>query len=431
MKKIFLIIATITLSYASKAQSITIPDANLLSALIDAGVDTSNDGQIDTSEALIITTLSLNNKSISNMTGIEVFTNLTALECPYNQINNLDLSLLTKLTTLECSNNLLTNLDVTAQPDLSVLSASNNNLGMIDLSSSPNLTRVYLQSNDLQELDLRGLTQLNTLFCTSNANLTTICVHDVQTANSSNFNKDASANWSDTCPRYIHIPDANLLSALIDAGVDTSGDGKITISEALLINTLSLNNKSIADMTGIEEFINLTGLDCPYNQIDSLDISSLTQLTTLDCSNNLLTSLNVSSQPDLSVLSASNNSLTTIDVSSSLDLTRLYLQNNDLVELDLKGLTLLNTLFCTDNVNLTTICVDNIQTANSSNYNKDALAEWSVCTPLALANSDTDDHLEVLKAYNLSGQEVPVTTKGEVIILLYSNGHREKTVRLD
>ena len=64
---------------------------------------------------------------------------------------------------------------------------------------------------------------------------------------------------------------------------------------------------------------------------------------------------------------------------------------------------------------------------NTTNWLKDASASWSTGCTVGLEEKVAEQGLTILKAYNLQGQEVPVDTRGEVIILLYDNGTREKT----
>ena len=97
----------------AEAQVVTIPDANFKAALIAKGVDGNSDGQIQTSEALAVGTLDVGNKSISDLTGIQSFTNLTTLYCDSNNLTNLDVTKNILLTKLECGSNKLASLDVT------------------------------------------------------------------------------------------------------------------------------------------------------------------------------------------------------------------------------------------------------------------------------------------------------------------------------
>lgn len=75
--------------------------------------------------------------------------------------------------------------------------------------------------------------------------------------------------------QYTAIPDANFEQKLIDLGVDSEGtlDGQILTTDATAQNgTLNVSSSSIADLTGIEAFINLTQLNCSVNQLTSLDV---------------------------------------------------------------------------------------------------------------------------------------------------------------
>jgi len=73
----------------------------------------------------------------------------------------------------------------------------------------------------------------------------------------------------------VNIPDSNFKTYLVgETLINTNGDSEIQVSEANTFNgTIWCENLNIADLTGIEYFINLTGLYCPYNQITALDIS--------------------------------------------------------------------------------------------------------------------------------------------------------------
>ena len=79
----------------------------------------------------------------------------------------------------------------------------------------------------------------------------------------------------------INIPDDNFLNALIELGVDTDGDGKVSLLEAEVITDLMVPGKNISDLTGIEKFVNLDSLPCRFNQLTSLDVSNNADLTTL------------------------------------------------------------------------------------------------------------------------------------------------------
>jgi Leucine-rich repeat (LRR) protein len=81
------------LSVAAFGQNTLIPDPNFEQALIDLGYDTAPiNGSVPTANISSVTNLSVIDKNISDLTGIEDFTALTVLGCSNNQISNLDLS---------------------------------------------------------------------------------------------------------------------------------------------------------------------------------------------------------------------------------------------------------------------------------------------------------------------------------------------------
>ena len=75
------------------AKTTEIPDPNFEQALIDLGFDTAPiNGSVPTANISGITFLDVQNKNISDLTGIEDFTALTQLYCDQNQLTSLDVS---------------------------------------------------------------------------------------------------------------------------------------------------------------------------------------------------------------------------------------------------------------------------------------------------------------------------------------------------
>ena len=145
-----------------------------------------------------------------------------------------------------------------------------------------------------------------------------------------------------------YVPDNNFESYLEINGM---GDG-IWLNDSVStanINTatyLNVNNQSIADLTGIEDFTTLTTLNCSGNQLSSLDVSQNTALTYLDCESNQLTSLDVSQNTALTNLYCTSNQFTSLDLSQNSFLAKLYCGNNQLSSLNVSGATALTTLWC-------------------------------------------------------------------------------------
>ena len=197
MKKIITcILFAYTFNVFASNPIVNIPDANFKAALISKGVDTNNDKEIQVSEAEAIKNLGVNSKSISDLTGIEAFINLTELACSGNQLTSLDVTQNTALTKLICSRNQLTSLDVTQNTALTYLDCNINQLTSLDVSKNILLSEFSCFNNQLTNLDVTQNTALTRLDCNVNQ-ITTICVNANQ--DKSTWNKDAITQYSTTC----------------------------------------------------------------------------------------------------------------------------------------------------------------------------------------------------------------------------------------
>ncbi|MEP3837438.1 MAG: T9SS type A sorting domain-containing protein [Algibacter sp.] len=84
-----------------------LPDNFFEQYFIDLGIDDILDDYVLLDKLIYIQKLDISNKNISDLTGIEYFTDLETLYCQNNKLTNLDLSLNTALTYLNCSDNQL------------------------------------------------------------------------------------------------------------------------------------------------------------------------------------------------------------------------------------------------------------------------------------------------------------------------------------
>ena len=81
---------------------VSIPDAAFLTALIEEGVDTDDDGVISFGEAKSVSYLRVLSTEIRDLKGIGAFVNLDTLLCRTVQISEIDLSKNIKLKCLSC-----------------------------------------------------------------------------------------------------------------------------------------------------------------------------------------------------------------------------------------------------------------------------------------------------------------------------------------
>ena len=136
---------------------------------------------------------------------------------------------------------------------------------------------------------------------------------------------------------------------------DKNADGYLSKDERDNVTAMNLGpdtwgyGKNIESLKGIEHFQKLNILECPYNKITELDMSSNLALKSLGCYRNQLTQLNVSGNNELTSLSCGNNQLTALDVSSNPNLNLLSCRNNQLRSLNLSNNEKLMSLDCDDN----------------------------------------------------------------------------------
>lgn len=139
--------------------------------------------------------------------------------------------------------------------------------------------------------------------------------------------------------------DALATSDYVQVTNETTGEVDILKTDG----TMSVSNKSIASLAGIEYFPEITTLNCTINQLTKLDVTKNTALIQLDCYFNRLSALEVSQNPELMYLACNNNELTALDVSQMPKLWILQCGSNRLTELIVSQNTKLTTLECNSN----------------------------------------------------------------------------------
>jgi len=180
--------------------------------------------------------------------------------------------------------------------------------------------------------------------------------------------------------QIVNIPDINFKNKLINHNpiIDTNNDNEIQNSEAVAFQGVvkvqnHTNTGLIENLTGIEEFINITGLHCYGNLITTLDVSQNTQIIELYCSGNLLNDLNIAGLNNLTYFSCDDNNLSSLDVSGlTIEGEGLYCNNNNLTSLILNNSTI-NYISC-DNNNLTELDLSSVNSVYSLDCSNNQLS---------------------------------------------------------
>lgn len=157
-KKLLLLLLFFTA--IANAQIVNIPDVNFKTALLSLGIDSNNDGNIQVSEAEAVTDLTISGLSISDLTGIESFINVTILYFPYNHVSSLNMSTLTHLERINCDGNQFTSLDFTSCPNIAFIDTKANELTNLYVAGLASLYRISLEHNPQHSLNLMGFTAL-------------------------------------------------------------------------------------------------------------------------------------------------------------------------------------------------------------------------------------------------------------------------------
>ena len=376
MKKILLFTLVVLLSTLAARADVAInatnfPDANFRSYLMSEYPS----GTITTAQLNARTELILQRKGISDMTGVQYFTQLTKLNLYNNNLTSFDASPLTKLKYLNLGYNKLTSVIVNNNTALEQLYLQNNQLTVLTvyqksalrtlwIQNNPNLTKLYCAHNNLDNLDIYNCTALEDLKCFYNPNLSTIQGLESCTALTL-INCEDCAITSLNVTNLVNLENLlaarNLLTTLDAVGlskllnINVRGNDWLTelncsscdLVQLIVGGCTALNklwcyyNDELRAITGLADCTALTYLDCEDCAITELPgVNNMTNLQRLWARNNQLTgSLDVSNLSQLNRLRVSGNT----------SLTGLYCSECNLINLDVTGCTALSFLDCSIN----------------------------------------------------------------------------------
>lgn len=217
--------------------------------------DKNQDKYFSPSEIANAKWISCDNKEISNLKGIEFFTNIWLLECYYNNLTTIDLSHNKKLSYINCHHNQLKELDVSGLPLLKTFYCGHNALPSIDVSKNEKLEDFDCQDNHLDTLDVSQNKELVKLSCGDN-NLTELDVSENKKLKELWFYRDNLSNLDLGNQIELEVLSCvgNPLSVL-----DVSANTKL---KKLFVSNTNLTSLDATNNTALETFI---GKDCSYN----------------------------------------------------------------------------------------------------------------------------------------------------------------------
>jgi Leucine-rich repeat (LRR) protein len=364
------------------AQNVHIPDPDLKNVLIShTGINTNGDGEISYAEANAYTgIISAPNLTISDLTGLEAFTNITEVFLPNNNISFANFTANTALTKISIGLNPLTTLDVTGLTNLTRLGADfTYSLASIDLSTNVNLEVLNLDRNQLTSLDVSNninlsnfsasVNQLTTIDLSNNTAIENLNLYD-NNLSSLDLSNQTNLTWlainsNNLTASSLILPNTSTVTIayLSDNPLGSIDVSSFTNLERLKVNNTNLSTIDLSSNTVLEE------LEANTNNFTSIDLSSLAQLTSLKLVENDLTSIDLSNNPVLSQLYLGDNDLTSLDLTNNPNIYHLELQDNLFSDIDVSMLPSLGHLYVSGNSNLQIINMANGNNASIYQFN--------------------------------------------------------------
>lgn len=343
-------------------------------------IDANADGEISYSEALTVVGLNFGYSNITNLSGLQYFTNVKAILTYYADFPVFYQPTLVNLEHLSLLNSVgitsLSSVDVSANLNLRKFQCTSDLITTLNLSANTQLRDVDIYCPSLTSLNLNNLANLKNLSYLGN--LPTIDLSDAINLLSLNC---VGNNFN------ISLPSQNLLTSL-----------DLTNQTKLISLNLTGNNIASLDLSNCP---NLEILNIADNGIVSLNINNVEYVRQFFCEDNLLTSLDVSEMFNLKNFNCRNNQLTSLST------------NNDIIEeyIDFSG-----------NPDLASVCCDANEVVYMQNlcnvYDNDAAVVSGNCANgnrISMYPNPVKDMLHLSANFNIVRVEV-YSTNGVLVM---------------
>ena len=276
-----------------------------------------------------------------NLTAIDLSNNtqLTELNCSYNELSNLDVSNNTQLDELYCSGNKLTRLDLSNNTQLKTLWCVSNNLNSLDLSKNTQLNGLYCYDNNFStqaiddiycSLPIRQASDnavINPIYQSTSTNHATVIASNAQNATSKNWKVQYAQNNSDISTTGIYTcPELNM-DSYITLTVENGEAIKLDLCAAANITPIRIVSGSNTQ----DIIVNNVWKGNAHYTADGTTMTIYGDLKRFDCAGNgaKITYLNVSNSPKLGTLMCQDNRISSLDVSKNTELNWLYCHGNN------------------------------------------------------------------------------------------------------
>jgi len=356
----------------------------ILPNLTSITFDTHSFTDIDLTACTSVSNITITNgTSDETNCNIEGCTALTTLNVDYTHIPTLDISTLGALTTVDADQAYITEIILNnTNSSLQTLNVSGNQLTSLDLSYQPNI----------QTLDVSNNPEL-------------YCVQILEEGINVNWEtkQDEYLVYSTDCSVEATYPLSSELSSFIsidNPSVDENEDGRITYKEVSEYAGL-LRIPDNIDLTEIQDFVSITGLDLYNIEATEIDVTAFTNLQTLNISNSTVETLIASNLTNLIAIELTEtDSLTALNVDGSTAISTFVFEGGENAKLS--ELNLSNTALTSAN-----ITAPELLSLNIENVNLDNLSELTIAnSPKLICITTTTPEVATAKFTDLTSEMV-------------------------
>lgn len=238
----------------------------------------------------------------------------------------------------------------------------------------------YEPSNSVYDLDLAGVTGID---ASSLSVTNTTQLHSIPSLQTLSCQLN-------------QITDINLTSNRTALYVDCSFNQltNLDVTTCTNLSNLFCNDNQLSSLN-FGSATSIVQLVCGNNSMTNLDAARLSRLIALDCGGNQITAMNPGSPRSLAQLSCQNNQLTNLDAAVFTNLTYIDCSGNWLTSLKTGTNRLLHTLYCGDNLltNLNVSACTNLRTLvcwNNQLETLDISGNTNLTSILAMGNPLTN-----------------------------------------
>lgn len=314
----------------------TFPDTTFRNYIYN-NFDTDKTGILSPAEIQAVSRIECHHMGISSLKGVEVFSELSYLDCGFNNLSELDVSKNTKLQTLGIASNSISYLDLSHNQYLQTLATGTelqdsdgtwrtygNPLGWLDVSNNRALRYLECPGNGLSTLDVSNNTELEVLRCWSN-NLSSLDL--------SRNTKLLRLACSSNPISYLDVSyNPDLVSLVFQhCNISALNLGSKAKLEVFRGNNNNLTSLDLSNLTALQR------MECAHNTLTSVSLSGCSSLETLNLCYNKLSYLNTTGCNALVFADLGANQLTSVSFAGFRNLQYLCIAENNIESLDLRN----------------------------------------------------------------------------------------------